>query len=151
MTHEEIKNSMRDGTIGEYLSLAVANGWSKVKICEVMSDKFGMSWSTVADNYNRFIDQYGKVGEIESNGRPGTKICCYGVIYESKTAAAEALGIKRSSLEHKRVHGEQVLIYQGRRYKNKDKLLKGEKISKWKYDRIRDQIRREREYPIFYV
>ena len=153
MTHAEIKNSMRDNTLGEYISLAVANGWGKTRICDAVNRFFSVAWNDVAEKYDRYMEHYAYKGrETDYSSKP-RKVFYEGVLYDSMSDAARAVGITTGSMDNKLRNGMWVYCYNGKKYNAKKDLLKKEKLTQSQFvTRIdRGEIVKLREMPGFYV
>ena len=136
MTHEEILNSIKDNpTIGNYISMAAANTWTKWKIVRSLYDYILVStgeslWNEIEALYDKYMEKFSKTTPEHIKPTDG---------FQSITQATENRGIDYRKYNHQRKNGVKVYFYDDERYLSKSSLLKETGMSNWDYEKAMNE------------
>ena len=115
MTHDEVMEAIKlNRTIGDYISVAVADGWSKDKVVTELYDLFIRTeganyWGKISNLYDEYMSQYKIGGEVKPAPRsrgykrkkpdPRAKAIEFeGKTYLSISEAAKVIGRTRGTI-----------------------------------------------------
>ena len=105
MTHGEIMDRIKcNPTIGDYISLAVADGWTKEHIIRNLYDHIltctgEMLWNEVEHLYVHFMETLAN-GAPENRQRIVKPVAYKGVVYKTVRAAARANGVSHTAIQN---------------------------------------------------
>lgn len=114
MTHEDILNNMiKMSTVGDYVSIAFANGWSRIRIVEEFSSYYQATtgrnaWSTIANLVDKFISDYG-MENVEQKRVVG-QIKYEGFVYDSVADASKITGSTVAKIRYAIEKGRAVYV-----------------------------------------
>lgn len=135
MTHDQIKSQCT--TVSDYISLAVANGFTKTQICENLNGIYEVNrWPVISQAYDDYMTRYAKDypdNDIDKKeGNPsfkGKTIEYRGAVYKSLVEAAEQTGRSIKVVEYEMKSGVKVYEYQGKKYYDRTDLKTKEKLT----------------------